>query len=264
MPELPDVEAYRGRLAVEAVGREIADVEVTDAEALRGASPEKLARAATGHAFSKAVRHGKVLFARLGDGPWLALHFGMTGNLVLLGAGRDTPEHARTLFVFDDGDRLAFVNPRKFGWLELTGDIEGYLEENDIGPDALALSEQDLEDIIGGTRGQVKPALMDQSKLAGIGNVYSDEILFCARLRPDVKGNALSDTQLRALYDAMRDVLEMAADRLSDGEDLPRSWLARHREDDATCPRCSGDVAKQTTAGRSARFCPACQQGADD
>ena len=263
MPELPDVEAIRTRLAEKAAGREIADVEVRDDEALKHGSPDALRDATAGHALSDITRHGKVLFARAGDGPLLAVHFGMTGDLAIVPGDNELPEHARVVFTFSDGDRLVFDNPRTFGWIDLADGIDAYLDENDIGPDALSISKDDFIAIVGGTRGQVKPALMDQSKLAGIGNVCSDEILFRAGIRPDTKGTDLSRSRLGDLFAAMQDVLHTASDRLSSGKDLPDDWLARHRDKGEDCPRCGGDLEHRKISGRTAWFCPKCQKGAD-
>lgn len=104
---------------------------------------------------------------------------------------------------------------------------------------------------------------MDQSKLAGIGNIYSDETLFRARLRPDAKGADLRDAQLKSLHGAMRDVLRTASDRLSRGKVLPKRWLARHRQEGECCPRCGGELSQAKIGGRTAWFCPSCQGGAD-
>jgi formamidopyrimidine-DNA glycosylase len=263
MPELPEVEALRRAFASRGLEREVADVDVTDADVLHGTSQTDFAGAVRGTSFSSVKRHGKTLFARAGDGLWLVMHFGMTGDLVFCGPDEAPPDHARFVFTFGDGGRLAFDNPRKFGWLELADDIEGYLEDNDVGPDALSLSEQDFRDIVGGTRGRVKPALMDQSKLAGIGNVYSDEILFRARIRPDAKASDLSGEQLGALHQATLDVLGTASDRLSDGKALPSDWLAAHRDEGESCPRCGGTLLHMKIGGRTSWFCPGCQEPAD-
>lgn len=263
MPELPEVEALCAFFEQDALGREIEKVDVRDNDALHEASARKLSDEVEGRAFSEACRHGKMIFARLGDGPFLVFHFGMTGRIVIAEAGDDLPDHARVVFCFANGDRLVFDNPRKFGRLDVANEVTAYLRDNDIGPDALSISEARFREIIGGTRGQVKPALMDQSKLAGIGNVYSDEILFRAGLRPDAKGNELSDPQLRDLHEAMRNVLETASERLSAGRKLPSDWLAPHRGKDGVCPRCGTDLSRKKISGRSAWFCPACQHEAD-
>jgi len=263
MPELPDIEAIRARVASRATGRRIGDVDVVDDAVLRQISARTLRETVVGQDFSDITRHGKVLFAHVAGGPWLAMHFGMTGDLALVAGGDALPDHARVVFTFDDDERLAFDNQRKFGWIEPTEDVDTYLQENEIGPDALTLDRDDFRQIVGGSRGQVKSALMNQSKLAGIGNVYSDEILFRARIRPDVKAPELGEAQLESLHDAMGDVLEMAIKKLRAGEALPRNWLARHREEGETCPRCGEDLSHDKIGGRTAWFCANCQGGAD-
>jgi formamidopyrimidine-DNA glycosylase len=263
MPELPEVEAQRAMLERHALTRPVQKVDVREAEALRDTTAQTLSDKAEGKSFSEVCRHGKMLFARIGEGPALVFHFGMTGRLVIAKADDDLPDHARIVLRFENGDRLVFENPRKFGWLELTKDINAYLRDNDIGPDAMAVCEDRFKKIIGGTRGQVKPALMDQSKLAGIGNVYSDEILFQAGLRPDAKGSDLTEAQLQTLHRRLRDVLQTASDKLSAGKDLPEDWLTPHRDQNGTCPRCDGDLDHKTVSGRTARFCPACQNDAE-
>ncbi|MFO7757261.1 MAG: DNA-formamidopyrimidine glycosylase family protein [Roseovarius sp.] len=263
MPELPDVEALRAMFEKHALARTIEEVVVREAKALQDATAQKLSEEAVGNHFSEVLRHGKMLFARIGDGPFLVFHFGMTGRLIITRADDDLPAHARLVFEFHNGGRLVFGDQRKLGWLELAGSMSAYLRDNEIGPDALSVSKDRLQKIIGATRGHVKPALMDQSKLAGIGNVYSDEILLQASLRPDAKGNALSDGQLRQLHRVMREVLETASHRLSEGKGLPDDWLTPHRGQDGHCPRCGADLAHEKTSGRTAWFCPACQRDAD-
>lgn len=263
MPELPEVEAARSRLARSATGREIEGVEVPDADALKNVTVSDFRSALSGRALRHFRRHGKVLFAHAGDGPRLVVRFGMTGDLPALSPGEEEPEHVRVRIAFADGGRLVFDNPRTFGWMELADDPETHVAANDLGPDALALSRDAFAGILGGTRGITRPALTDQSKLAGIGNLYADEILFRARLRPDAKGTDLSDAQLRDLHAAMREVLETATDRLSDGRDLPDDRLASRRGGDETCPRCGGDLRRESISGRTARFRPACQKMGD-
>lgn len=263
MPELPEVEALRDMVERNALGRKLNSVDVRDTDVLDQTSARTLSETAEGRRFCKICRHGKILIAGIGDGPFITFHFGMTGRLVLLGADEDLPDHARVVFGFGNGDRLVFDNPRKFGRLALAKEVPGYLRDNGIGPDALSISEGTFNEIISGTRGQVKPALMDQSKLAGIGNVYSDEVLFRARLRPDAKGNELSGGQLQDLYKAMRHVLGMASDRLSAGRDLPGGWLAPHRGKEGTCPRCDTVLCRKKISGRNAWFCRSCQHEAD-
>ena len=261
MPELPDVEAFRRVFAGNGLGRRVSGLDLRAEEMLRGAGRDDLARALTGRTFEDGRRHGKILFLRAGDGPWVVLHFGMTGALVCCTAEEELPPHARLVICLEGDGLLAFDNQRKFGWIELTDDIGAYLEANEVGPDVLELDRDGFAGIVGATRGAVKPALMDQSKLAGIGNVYSDEILFRARIGPEVQGNALSDDQLSTLYRTTREVLREAADILAEGRAFPDDWLVRHREAGDTCPRCGTALEKREVSGRSAWLCPACQGG---
>lgn len=263
MPELPDIEAIRARVASRATGRKIGDVDVEDDAVLHEISAKDLRETVVDKEFSDIARHGKVLFAHVAGGPWLAMHFGMTADLELVAGGDALPDHAIVVFTFENDDRLAFDNQRKFGWIELTEGVDTYLEDNEIGPDALALDKDDFGQIVGASRGQVKSALMNQSKLAGIGNVYSDEILFRARIRPDAKASELGEAQLGCLHDAMGDVIEMAIKKLRAGEALPNNWVARHREEGEICPRCGEDLSHDKIGGRTAWFCATCQGGAD-
>lgn len=259
MPELPEVEAYRRDVVANGLGRKIVCVDLRLPDMLEDGSARNLESALRGREFADVRRHGKILFLRAGDGPWVVLRFGMTGALVFRGAGEKLPEHARLVITFADGGRLCFDNQRKLGRIGLTDDIGRYLTGNAVGPDALSLDRDAFAGIVGGTRGAVKPALMDQSKLTGLGNVYSDEVLFRAGIDPGTKGNALPEDALSALHAAMICVLETAADRLAQGRDLPDDWLASHRRAGETCPRCGTGLVARKISGRRAWVCPACQ-----
>ncbi|MCV2868435.1 hypothetical protein OEW28_07315 [Defluviimonas sp. WL0002] len=259
MPELPEIEAFRRQFDTSAIGRRVDSVDVADEPVLAGRSARELRQATAGDAFCKVLRHGKLLFARTNGGTWVVFRFGMTGRIAMLEPDGDPPDHTRIMFGFNDGGRMAFDDQRKFGSVELAADVEIYLERNDIGPDALGVCEHRFRRIIGCTRGQVKPALMDQSKLSGIGNVYSDEILYQAGIRPDAKGQALDDGQLERLHGQMRMVLETAINRIATGKDLPDDWLTPHRGKDGKCPDCGEPLERKRISGRTAWFCPRSQ-----
>lgn len=153
MPELPEIEAIRHHCKERATGRRISDLDMRDDSVLAGISKRKMRQIAIGCEISEITRHGKLLFLRLGKGPLLVMHFGMTGDLVVIEGNSDLPEHVRVAFIFEDEGRLAFDNARKFGRINRTDDIEHYLAKNQIGPDALSLSRKAFGEIIGGTRG---------------------------------------------------------------------------------------------------------------
>jgi formamidopyrimidine-DNA glycosylase len=191
------------------------------------------------------------------------MHFGMTGALAIYGEAGQEPGHARLVLDFADGGHLAFDDQRRFGRLELADDPDAHVEAAGLGPDALAIPRETFAARVCGGRGMIKPALMDQEKIAGIGNVWSDEILFQAGIAPERRADTLDGDALARLHATMRRVLRRAAEAGGDPARLPRDWLAPHRGADGTCPRCGGALVARKVSGRTAHLCPRCQGGAD-
>lgn len=257
MPELPDVEVFRRYLNVTALSKTISKTQVFETRLLEGVSAAKLARRLTGSQLEETRRHGKHLFARASGGGWLVLHFGMTGFLKYFKNDKDPPEHTRLLLHFDNAYSLAYVNQRKLGKIGWASEVSVYLEQNDLGPDALsdALGEDTFKERLRGNRGTLKSRLMNQSILAGLGNIYTDEILYQAGLHPETPLDALDDEMSSDLYRGMRSVLETAIEKQADPERLPRDSLLPHREDGAECPKCGGTIRKIKVGGRSTYYC---------
>lgn len=267
MPELPDVEVFRKYLESTSLHKEIAGVEAPGPRVLTGTSPSGLGRALKGRRFDSTRRHGKYLFVRAGGkggAKSLVLHFGMTGYLEYFegepGPGIDM-DHARVVVDFSAGARLAYIAPRQIGLVAWTGDEEGFIGEKDLGPDALEIDRDGFVELMAGRRGGVKSALMDQSLMAGVGNVYSDEILFQSGVRPDAKVADLGGKKLREMHRVMRRVLKAAVKARIDPERFPRGYLLPRREDGAECPRCGTRVKTMKAVGRTAYYCPKCQKG---
>ncbi len=258
MPELPDVEIERRYFEAHALHQAVARTSVPAPDVLEATSPARLQHALKGHAFVETRRHGKHLFARFDGRQWLHLHFGMSGRLDY-DEDDVRPAHACVVFHFRGHHRLAFVAPRRLGAVGLTADPRSVIEDRGLGPDALALSREAFLEAAAGTRRQAKAWLMDQSVLAGIGNVYSDEILFQAGIHPRRNLDELGEAERRALFETMHEVLEAAIEAQADPERMPEDWLLPHREDGARCPRCDGPVEQVDAAGRTARYCPRCQ-----
>lgn len=262
MPELPDIEANAVDLRERALGRTIQRIALHDPQRLRGSNPQDLEAALTGYAIDKVARHGKVLFLTISCGWKLVVHFGMTGHLVPLDDGTQEPAHCRLHLLFQDGGGLAFTDQRRLGWVELTDDPAYYLRSQDLGPDVLDLDAETFARRVGGKRGQLKTALMDQSVVAGLGNVWTDEVLFQAGLRPDVKAHALSPERLRTLHATIRRVLPAAVEQGADRALLSGSFLTPQRgRKEPTCPTCGRALETPKVAGRTAYLCPNCQQG---
>lgn len=253
MPELSDVEGFRRYLARFGAGKRIEGVDVLDRAMARNRTPAAFSRALTGRAFGEPRRHGKWLLAET-DGSECLMHFGMTG-LLHWSSGRSVPHRYDRIVFRLGGGSLSFRDMRRFGgvWLART-EAERAEVTGPLGPDALEVTEPDLEQLLASRRGALKPALMDQSLIAGLGNLLSDEILWQARIHPREPAPGLGTRRRRSLYATMGAVLEEANRHAR----VPRKegWLTAVRnERGARCPRCGRRLRRATIGGRTAVFC---------
>jgi len=258
MPELPDVEGFKRYMSRHASGRKIRGVRVPAPNILRNTSRQGLGRALKGRTLGRPRRHGKWLFAPVGEAT-LVLHFGMTGGLHWTSSPGGDERFARLVLELQGGE-LTYHNMRMLGGVWLAGS-QRELERvtGRLGPDAAEVDRDELEEMLRGRRGGIKAALMNQRMIAGIGNELSDEILWQARVRPSRRIARLSRRERDALFDAMRGVLE---ESMRHGR-IPRheAWLTSQRgARDPTCPRCGGEMRRTTIAGRSSYWCPHCQR----
>jgi formamidopyrimidine-DNA glycosylase len=261
MPELPDVEVFKHYLDATALHQTIDQVAVKSRKILRHLSPLRLARRLKGRKLASSHRHGKLLLIELADGArYLVLHFGMTGTLKYFEDEAEEPPHTRLLLRFTNGSYLAFDCRRMLGEVDFTEDAKAYLEGRGVGPDALELTWEQFKERLAGKRGVIKSALMDQSLLAGIGNIYADEILFQAGIHPQARMDRLSEEALRQAYDTMREVLEQAIAVQADPARMPASWLLSYRDKQAACPHCGHAIARIKVVGRTAFVCTRCQK----
>lgn len=255
MPELPDVEGFRRVLADHATGHRIEHVEVADPGVLRGVSPRRLRANVRGRRFGTPRRHGKWLIAPTEGGPVLLWHFGMTGELTWDGAEH---RHDRVVLHLDNGD-LRYRDMRKLHGIRLVPDsaaVDRVLAA--VGPDALDLPREEFTEIFRNLRRQVKPALVDQELLAGLGNLLADEILWRARVHPRRRCVHIGQRDWTRLHDKTGAVLRQAvkAGRVPPHE----SWLTGHRDDaPGACPRCGATLAHGRVGGRGTTWCPRCQ-----
>lgn len=258
MPELPDVQVFKEYLEATALHQKVEDVEVDADRVLQGVSARALARRLKGRELSSTRRHGKHLFADVSGEGWLRLHFGMTGELKYFKDADGAPEHTRLRLDFPDDYHLAYANVRRFGEIGWVDDVDEFIDENDLGPDALDLDLDRFREALEGRRGTVKSALMNQAVLAGIGNIYADEILFHAGVHPEAKVDRLENGTLGEIHGSMRKVLEAAiAARV---QDFPRGFMLPHRDEDGKCPRCGGRLKKAKVSGRATYYCPTDQK----
>src|SRR5215217_2485279 len=259
MPELPDVEVFKRYVNSTSLHQKIESVEVRNTKILGGVSAGKLQSTLKGRMFESTRRHGKNLFVELDDDGWLLMHFGMTGRLKYFKDMDQDPPHDRLLISFENRYHLAFDCKRMLGKVDLIEDLEEFIREKKLGPDLLELDYISFQRCFEGRKGTVKSALMNQQVVAGVGNIYSDEILFQASIHPGTGVQRLDDAALKKLFRETRRVLETAIERVADPQKLPDSFLLSHRREGEKCPRGNGEIRKIKAAGRTAYYCPACQ-----
>ena len=260
MPELPEVEIFKRCLDATSLHQRIDDVDVRNTYILKKTSARELTRRLKGRRFESSRRHGKHLFVRADGELWLRLHFGMTGSLQYLKNDEPVPRHARVVFVFAKNHRLAFDDQRQFGQIGLLKDVDEFLKKHSLGPDALKIDLRKFRKVLGKRRGAVKSVLLNQRIIAGIGNIYADEILFRVRMHPATETFRLGDNALTKLFRASHYVLRKAIATKANTSQMPRSWLLPRRGRDEKCPRCGRKLRSARIAGRTAWFCPQCQK----
>jgi formamidopyrimidine-DNA glycosylase len=254
MPELPDVEIFRRYLESTALHKNIKAVEA-ETDILRNTTRPDL-NGLKGVAFTGTSRHGKHLFVNLDDSQILVFHFGMTGYFSYYENEDKRPNHVKAEFHFNDG-HLAYINIRKLGFVQLIKDKKRYIQAQDLGIDPLEdkLDKETFLSLLKNKQGTLKGALMDQSMIAGLGNVYSDEICFQVGIHPGMNVKKLSDENLDKLYDKMFSMINQAIDAKAHPDNMPKTFLTANRQEDRSCPVCDGKIVKKKISGRSAYFC---------
>ncbi len=257
------MEGFRRELADTLPGRRIRHVLAGDAGVLRNTTAEALARRLEGRRFASPRRHGKWLILPT-DGPALLIHSGMTGHPYYAARGADPMGYERLVLSLDRGE-LRYADLRKLRgvWLaDGEDDIAHVMGPQ--GPDALGMSLREFREVLAGRRGGLKPTLMDQSVIAGLGNLLTDEICWRARIAPTRPVAGLDGDEVERLHAAMPGVLRTAV-RHGRVPGLAR-WLTGVRDEpDPSCPRCGSRLARRRVGGRTSLWCPRCQPGpADD
>lgn len=276
MPELPEVETIRRDLEKEVVGRRIKTVEVSGKRAVRRHPPAQMVKVLEGEKIGSVVRKGKYLLLGVGDSNTLVIHLGMSGQLLKAQPKDEMAPHTHVVITFTQGGQLRFVDPRTFGEMFV---VANDAMESEV-PELFELGFDPVEDIMSwdlfgariiAKKAKLKALLMDQKFIAGIGNIYSDEILWAAGLRYDRNTETLTTQEVRRLYRAlvetMHDAVKYRGSSLADEQyrDLygeTGSYQSEHKvyahEGDA-CKRCRGVVVREKWNGRSTYFCPSCQ-----
>lgn len=262
MPELPDVELFRKYLDSTSLHKTIEEVDVRSEQVVGDRQPEELTTVLPGRQFYSSLRQGKHLLVELKKSNYLLeFHFGMTGFFNYLTTQEKLTGHPRVVFTFVDGTRLVYDCQRKLGEVSLFENFDGFLSVKNLGPDALnQVDRSKFERIFTNSRAMAKSTLMKQEKIAGIGNIYSDEILFQTGIHPRVKASTLAKEERDRLFKKMKEVLNTAIESEVEPEKMPPDYLLPHRSPGSSCPKCGEDIEKTKVSGRSAYFCPRCQK----
>ena len=267
MPELPEVETIKNELMPHVIGRTITGVEIYWDKMVKQPAPAAFRARVTGQKITGMSRLGKYLFFHLGGGERLVMHMKMTGSLLI---NPPDDKFARAIFTFDDGSVMHFRDPRKFGMMWLAADESAVAAR--LGPDPLGddFTVATLAGILHNRKAPVKPVLLDQSVIAGIGNMYADESLYEAKIHPRRPAGSLTGEEIKRLHRAIRRVLRAAIKKKGasvrnyirpDGEDgsAHDEFRVAHGTG-KNCPRCGGPIKRIVVGGRGTYFCPVCQR----
>lgn len=288
MPELPEVETVCRQLDPELTGLRVDALEVLDARWCRPVPPAELEAAVAGAAIEGLERRGKYLLLRLDGDRTLVMHLRMTGNLVLVegeskldpsegrrlyeGERSVSERHLRARFLLADGRELWFTDPRRFGEAFLVeGEVALAARFANLGVEPLSeeFTAEHLGEMAAGRSAPLKSFLLDQSRLAGVGNIYADEALFRARLHPLSPAGSMRPEHMLALRDAIVAALEAGIDgggaSIDDYRDgrgekgaMQDEFLVHTREGEP-CPECGTSIVRIVVSGRSTYYCPSCQ-----
>jgi formamidopyrimidine-DNA glycosylase len=260
MPELPEVETVARRLRRKIVGRRITGVQLLTPSTIRTPPPRQFVRDLNGSTVTGIGRRGKFLLIRLDPARTLVVHLRMTGGFEVV--PRSAPLHAHTRVILKLGGlELRFIDQRRFGHMDLVKAEETFAPLQRMGSEPLerAFTLPRWHQILAGRRGTVKSLLLRQDLVAGIGNLYADEILWQARVHPARLVHTLRPEEIRRLHGTTRRVLRRAVLQVPRyGHSVGRFMDVR--EADALCPRCGHPLRTARIAGRTTYFCPRCQR----
>jgi formamidopyrimidine-DNA glycosylase len=276
MPELPEVELVRRSLAEVLRGRTIVATKITLERIVRPARPNAIARRLKNVKVGPVGRRAKYLVIPVGKADVLVAHLGMTGRFLHLSPDDKLPPHSHAIFYLDNEMRLVFSDPRQFGHLGVTSrdQLDEYPQLRGLSPEPLSddFTVEYLQRALASTRRTLKETLLDQRKVAGLGNIYAAEAMFQAGINPFVAASGIGLRRVERLHAAIQQILRESIDHGStmntDSNQVDAAyfsggyngrWRVYDREG-MPCPRCGSSIRRIFQAGRSTYFCPKCQR----
>ena len=268
MPELPDLAVFQQNLRKKILNKEIIEVGVNAEKSLINVTTVELRSTIVGQLFTDIKRRGKHLIFDLNDNSKLVLHLMLRGRLEY---GNTIQDHLLSdcfWFQFEDKTELRVTDQKRWVKLEILkgGDLNTSKLLSKLGPEADKLGVEKFEKILKKSRlGRIKPLLMDQKKIAGIGNAYVDEILWKSKIHPNKTASLLSDAEIKTLNTNINKVLEWGIRKNAKelGENLNesrRKWMKVYRKKGKPCPECRAPIEQTRVIGRDTFFCPKCQK----
>jgi formamidopyrimidine-DNA glycosylase len=267
MPELPEVETIKNELTPWVVGQSFTEVTISDAKLVWGGSAEEVRRGLIGQKIESLERRGKYLIFHLSNGKSLIIHLRMTGSLLL--NPKDVNCYARAVFHLSNGHHFVFSDRRRLAKIWLVDDADAVISK--LGPEPFdeSFTTDIFEQKLSRHRIPIKAALLNQSIVAGIGNMYADEALFAARIHPQRKADDLSPAEVRTLHHYIRSVLQAAITNKGASVDTyvrPEGELGTAHSDfkvahrgGEPCPVCGSPIERCVVQNRGTYFCPRCQ-----
>lgn len=274
MPELPEVETIRQQLKKQILGRKITKIEILEPRAIN-VSQSRFKKGITGAKIIDILRRAKLLIFKLSNGNYFVVHLKLTGRLLFVKEKTSTTRYTRIIFYLSEGHKLFFDDLRKFGYIKFF-DKEGlqkFLKKEKFGIDPL--DRKFTSDIFSKllakrSRSKIKPLLMDQSFLAGVGNVYAQEACFYAKIAPTRTAGSLSPKEIKDLHNGLRKVLISAIKKKGASVDTYVDIYGRqggfvphlqvYGRKGKSCYRCNGKIKSIKLGGRGTYFCPKCQK----
>jgi len=272
MPEMPEVETVVRGLRKTIIGRRIIDVKIKPTAQI---FPDKkeFSKIIKGAVFEKAERRGKNILLGLDNDFTLWVHLKMTGHFYYLPSSEPVGKHDHVVFELEnDGHNLRFNDYRRFGRLRLFPSLDLWKQPGlaDLGPEPLDMSADDFVNLVRSRRRMIKPALMDQTFIAGLGNIYADESLFLSRLHPMRLTDSISRAKLRELFGHIQCLFSKSIRMMGTSVDTfagvnaqPgkfQNYLQVYGRDGESCVHCGTVIKRQKIGSRSAHFCPRCQR----
>ena len=268
MPELPEVETIVNGLQKQIVGKKIVRVRIILPKIVRG-DAEDFITLVSGTTIQKVCRRGKMLVVDLAEGKSILIHLKLSGQLVFSSSDAPVIKHTHLILELSDGYQLRYLDVRQFGYLCLT-DASMVQELTPSGADPLEISGDEFKGLIQSRKTRLKSLLLDQSFLAGIGNIYADEILHKVGIHPLQHSHTLNEIQITRLYQAMQEILRQAIEQrgssISDYVDSSgqkgdyQRYHQVYQRQGQPCLTCHEKIVRVKIGGRSSHFCPNCQK----